>query len=175
MKSTRSRAERRNARREARRREAAAADLGRRASPEGPPAERPGPENELRETPMSVTAPERNGTGKEAQTETLEHRFEEVIAAHPAPAKPAEAAPADAEPAGKRNGVGHHHPGPSVLALFCYENPETPIGQYVAQVARALARRHTTVHLFTRRPFELGVPGAYDHAVGECPERDLME
>ncbi|HXG11566.1 MAG TPA: glycosyltransferase family 4 protein [Gemmataceae bacterium] len=124
---------------------------------------------------MTLTTTHRNGTGQEAETLTVEHRFEEVIAALPAPVRRAGPVPApDVSEGPGRNGKGPHRPGPLVLALFCYENPETPVGQYAIRLARALAKRQTSVHLFTRRPFEPGTAGVYVHAVGEPAADGLL-
>src|SRR6185437_10260981 len=54
------------------------------------------------------------------------------------------------------------------LAVFCWENPDTAIGQSVARTVAALARRQAVVHLFSRQAYELNVPGLHEHPVGEC-------
>ncbi len=61
-----------------------------------------------------------------------------------------------------------------VLAAFCWENPDTPVGQSVLQTAAALARRRTTVHLFGRVAVPLNVPGLHVHAVGDSDGDDLL-
>jgi glycosyltransferase involved in cell wall biosynthesis len=60
------------------------------------------------------------------------------------------------------------------LALFCYEGPDGPVGRWVSNVAAALARHQTPVHLFTRQPFGLEMPGVTAHAVGASDEGDLF-
>ncbi|HTU89820.1 MAG TPA: glycosyltransferase family 4 protein [Gemmataceae bacterium] len=61
-----------------------------------------------------------------------------------------------------------------VLAAFCWEHPDTPVGQSVLQTVAALARRHTTVHLFGRVSVPLDVPGLHVHAVGDSEGDDLL-
>jgi glycosyltransferase involved in cell wall biosynthesis len=124
---------------------------------------------------MTRTTTRRNGTGKNSP---VEHRFEDVLAVVAAPGKITNLpllpeAPLAAAP--QRNGKSPDHAPALTVALFCYEYPESPVGQYAGNVARALARRHAAVHLFARRPFELGVPGAHDHAVGECAGGNIIE
>ncbi|MGH7168759.1 MAG: glycosyltransferase family 4 protein [Gemmataceae bacterium] len=60
------------------------------------------------------------------------------------------------------------------LAVFCWEDHETPIGQSVLQTAAALARRRTTVHLFTRFPIPLTISGLHNHAVGDVEGDDFF-
>jgi glycosyltransferase involved in cell wall biosynthesis len=60
------------------------------------------------------------------------------------------------------------------LAVFCFEGPETAIGQTVANTVDALARRKTRVHLFTRQPFGLDLPDLLAHPVGDCPGADYF-
>lgn len=76
---------------------------------------------------------------------------------------PARAVLRPAEPASKRT-----------LALFCYEAPDSFIGQHVARLAAALARR-STVHLFARHNFELPVLGLTMHRLGDCAGPGLIE
>jgi glycosyltransferase involved in cell wall biosynthesis len=61
-----------------------------------------------------------------------------------------------------------------VLAMFCWEHPDTAVGQSVIQTAAALARRRTTVHLFGRFPAPLNVPYLHDHPVGDAEGDDLL-
>jgi glycogen(starch) synthase len=61
-----------------------------------------------------------------------------------------------------------------VLAVFCWEQPDTPIGQAVCQTVTALVRRQTVVHLFSRFPIPLTVPGLHNHPVGEIEGDDLF-
>jgi phosphatidylinositol alpha-1,6-mannosyltransferase len=61
------------------------------------------------------------------------------------------------------------------LAVFCFEGPETAIGQSVANTVAALARRQTRVHLFSRQPFGLDLPHLHAHPVGECEGAGLFE
>ena len=52
-----------------------------------------------------------------------------------------------------------------VLALFCFEDPEGVVGQYLATIASAIARWQIAVHVFSRRSFALDDPAIYCHAV----------
>jgi glycosyltransferase involved in cell wall biosynthesis len=72
------------------------------------------------------------------------------------------------------NGTGTYAKARRTLAVFCYEEPDSALGRHVAQTAAALARRQTTVHLFTRHPAEALTPGVTVHAVGDGPGDDLV-
>jgi len=65
---------------------------------------------------------------------------------------------------------GQNEPSPSstrqVYAMFCFENPDTAVGQSVATLAQAMAKLETPVHIFARKPFDLAVPGIYMHELG---------
>jgi glycosyltransferase involved in cell wall biosynthesis len=61
-----------------------------------------------------------------------------------------------------------------VVALFCYEEAGSGVGQFVGRLAGALARRRIAVHVFARHAFDLGT-GVAVHAVGECSGADLPE
>jgi glycosyltransferase involved in cell wall biosynthesis len=64
------------------------------------------------------------------------------------------------------------------LAVFCYAEAESPLGELVAQTVTTLARRQNPVHLFTRHDFGLALPGVSLYPVGECDvgeEGDLLE
>jgi glycosyltransferase involved in cell wall biosynthesis len=69
---------------------------------------------------------------------------------------------------------GKHHPEMRTLALFCFEVPESPVGQHVANLAAALAHRQLTVHLFTPHASVFDVAGVHVHAVGGADEGDLL-
>ncbi|MHB1421880.1 MAG: glycosyltransferase family 4 protein [Gemmataceae bacterium] len=60
------------------------------------------------------------------------------------------------------------------LALFCWEHPDTLVGQSVIQTVAALVHRGTTVHLFGRFPAGLQLPGLHDHPVGDTEGNDLL-
>src|SRR5271166_5699397 len=64
--------------------------------------------------------------------------------------------------------------GGPALAVFCYEDPDSFVGQYVSWVAGLVAARGTPVHVFGRRPFAEGAPGVHNHAVGDCGGDDLL-
>jgi glycosyltransferase involved in cell wall biosynthesis len=82
-----------------------------------------------------------------------------LAAAEAARAARQEDAPADERPA---------------LAVFCYAEPDSLIGRHTGQTVAALARRHISVHLFSRFDFTLGVAGVTDYTVGEC-SGDLLD
>jgi glycosyltransferase involved in cell wall biosynthesis len=73
-----------------------------------------------------------------------------------------------------RNGAAKHASGPKVLAMFCFEEWEGALGQYVGQVAAALGRRQRPVHLFTRSEHPQPIPGVEIHAVGNCEAGNLL-
>jgi glycosyltransferase involved in cell wall biosynthesis len=52
-------------------------------------------------------------------------------------------------------------------AMFCFEDPNSAVGQSVAMLARAIATLQTPVHIYAREEFDLGIPGVYMHALGE--------
>jgi glycosyltransferase involved in cell wall biosynthesis len=64
--------------------------------------------------------------------------------------------------------------GGPALAVFCYEDPDSLVGQYVSWAAGLVAARGIPVHLFGRRPFAEGAPGVHNHAVGDCGGDDLL-
>jgi glycosyltransferase involved in cell wall biosynthesis len=60
------------------------------------------------------------------------------------------------------------------LAVFCWEDPDTPVGESVSQTVAALARRKTFVHLFARTRFNLDLPHLRLHPIGDCEGSDLF-
>src|SRR5271166_2582960 len=64
--------------------------------------------------------------------------------------------------------------GGPALAVFCYEDPDGFVGQYVSWVAGLVAARGIPVHVFGRRPFAEGAPGVHNHAVGDCDGDDVL-
>src|SRR5271166_5328859 len=90
-------------------------------------------------------------------------------------------APAQAHPI--RLGEYPHAPDPAdttdrpeggpALAVFCYEDPDGFVGQYVSWAAGLVAARGTPVHLFGRRPFAEGTPGVHNYPVGDCGDDPL--
>jgi glycosyltransferase involved in cell wall biosynthesis len=60
------------------------------------------------------------------------------------------------------------------LSLFCYEDADTFVGRYMANLAGALARRDLAIHLFTRTEFP-GIEGVERHTVGTGTEEGLLE
>jgi glycosyltransferase involved in cell wall biosynthesis len=83
-------------------------------------------------------------------------------------AEAASARPRKGEPASSQ-------PARSPLALFCYEPPEGPLGQYVSKLVDALSRRGTPVHLFTRLPFPIDCTGVKVHVVGPAKVTDPLD
>ena len=74
--------------------------------------------------------------------------------------------PADADQSSRRE--------QRVLAMFCYEDPESVVGQFAMTTALALAKREIQVHIFSRRPFGGSSEGIKVHPVGSCDEGDLI-
>src|SRR5271166_5863066 len=62
----------------------------------------------------------------------------------------------------------------AVFAAFCYEDPDSFIGQYVSQTVADLAENGTTVYLFARRHFPGDELGIRTHAVGECAGEGIL-
>jgi glycosyltransferase involved in cell wall biosynthesis len=61
-----------------------------------------------------------------------------------------------------------------VLAVFCYEAPDSAIGRHAANTINALARRQIAVHLFARDDFDSVVHDVCVHPVGACDEGTLI-
>ncbi|MBN2475186.1 MAG: glycosyltransferase family 4 protein [Pirellulales bacterium] len=61
-----------------------------------------------------------------------------------------------------------------VLAMFCFEGPDTAVGRFVRKTARELAALRIPVHIFSRQSFEMESPGVQLHPVGACTEPDLL-
>jgi glycosyltransferase involved in cell wall biosynthesis len=68
--------------------------------------------------------------------------------------------------------VPHHDERPT-LAVFCYEAPDSTVGECLAKTLVALTRRQVPVHLFARHAFELEAPGVQVHQVGDGDGDDL--
>ena len=62
-----------------------------------------------------------------------------------------------------------------VLAMFCYEGPDSTVGRFVTKAARALGGRQVPVHIFSRQDFELASPGVHVHPVGTSSRGGLIE
>jgi glycosyltransferase involved in cell wall biosynthesis len=71
------------------------------------------------------------------------------------------------------NGDAPHPDERPTLAAFCYEAPDSIVGQCLAQTLTTLARRPVPIHLFARHAFELTAPGIQVHAIGDCEGEDL--
>lgn len=61
-----------------------------------------------------------------------------------------------------------------VLAVFCWEHSDSPVGQSVLETVEALAHRGNTVHLFSRHPAPSNIPNLHDHPVGDIESDDLL-
>src|SRR3954471_5891213 len=112
----------------------------------------------------------RNGTTGDAETETVEKGRRDILdraRKHRGKVKhqgrPRLTTPTPAADAGR---------DAPTLALFCYEEPGSAVGHFVANLAGAVARRKVPVHVFARRPFDAAA-GVTVHAVGEGTEADL--
>jgi glycosyltransferase involved in cell wall biosynthesis len=60
------------------------------------------------------------------------------------------------------------------LAIFCYENPDSPVGNYLGHLASALAAQQVPLHIFCRSEFAVNSAGVTVHAVGDSSEGDLI-
>jgi glycosyltransferase involved in cell wall biosynthesis len=87
------------------------------------------------------------------------------------PKRKTKAVPASRPGTPAPNSAEHARPA---VAVFCWENPDTPVGRAVARTLAALARRKTLVHLFASVPFGLDFPDLREHAVGEGEGDDLF-
>jgi glycosyltransferase involved in cell wall biosynthesis len=83
------------------------------------------------------------------------------------------ARPVSSSPAGASAAKTTEETRPA-LAVFCWEHPDTPIGKSVAETVAALGRRKQVVHLFSRQPFGIDVPGVHAHPVGESGAADFL-
>jgi glycosyltransferase involved in cell wall biosynthesis len=113
----------------------------------------------------------RNGTVGAADSETVEKGRREILEqarSQKLKVKPQGRPRLDVPPTPTAEG-GEQAPA---LALFCFEEPESAVGRFVANLAGALARRKLGVHVFTRRAFE-AAPAVSVHTVGDGPEGDL--
>jgi glycosyltransferase involved in cell wall biosynthesis len=77
-------------------------------------------------------------------------------------------------PAGDANGNETPADDRPALAVFCFEDPESVVGRFMAHVSRALARRQVAVHAFVRRGFAAEGTGLHLHELGACGEGDLL-
>ncbi len=68
---------------------------------------------------------------------------------------------------------GHKDTRP-ILAIFCYEEPDSLIGRFVTNLALGLTQREVAVHVFSPRDFALDSEGIGSHALGECAGNDLI-
>jgi glycosyltransferase involved in cell wall biosynthesis len=73
------------------------------------------------------------------------------------------------------DGAGLRRDNRHALAVFCYAEPASTLGEYVNQTVMALAQRQTPVHLFSRHDFGLTLPGVSVYPVGSCRREDLIE
>ena len=62
-----------------------------------------------------------------------------------------------------------------IVAMFCYEGPESAVGQFVAKTALALANRKTEVHLFAQKAFDLDLPGVDVHPVATSDNKEDLK
>jgi glycogen(starch) synthase len=64
-------------------------------------------------------------------------------------------------------------PPKPILAIFCFEDADSIVGQFVSRLAPALAQGNLAVHLFARKDFEL--EGVTLHLVGDSQQEDLYD
>src|SRR5271157_6472344 len=130
---------------------------------------------ERNETVVALEDVERNGTvvALELEDEAIDYLADQDTGhdapaqAHPIRLDENLRTPDSADTADRPEG------GPA-LAVFCYEDPDSFVGQYVSWVAGLVAARGTPVHVFGRRPFAEGAPGVHNHAVGDCDGDDVL-
>ena len=60
-----------------------------------------------------------------------------------------------------------------ILAMFCFERADSTVGQFVKKTAAAMAEQGISVHIFSRRAFEIEIPNVHDHPVGTCKAEDM--
>lgn len=116
-----------------------------------------GPENGHQiENGVAPSAPATNGNGTHVKKR---HKRRARHTASPRITTPAAQTAADCRP---------------ILAVFCWENPDTLVGESVSRTIEALARRKTLVHLFARSLFNLDFPHLHQHPIGDCEEGDFF-
>jgi glycosyltransferase involved in cell wall biosynthesis len=59
-------------------------------------------------------------------------------------------------------------------AIFCFEEPQSPVGQFAASAARILSSRGYAVLLFSRASLDVDLPGVVSHAIGDVESDDLV-
>jgi len=141
-------------------------------------------EREGGESPLSPSEKQsdRNGTTGEAHeldAPPVSAPVAETASLKTAPAEPVRKLPeprasvahkAEKARAKKAAAVPETPPAPKpalpLLALFCYEEPGSSVGQYLSKLVQALAKRQTRVHLFSRAPFDFEQPEVTVTAVG---------
>ena len=66
--------------------------------------------------------------------------------------------------------------GRPVLAVFCFEEPDSIVGRFVTGLVSALCKHEVAVHLFSRGDFELVPANVFTYVLGECQadDRDLI-
>jgi glycosyltransferase involved in cell wall biosynthesis len=96
----------------------------------------------------------------------------------PVAVKPAVVEPARVEAPVKRPMVVETVPktaaGASILAVFCFDEPNGSIASYLANYAGVLATHDIAVHVFTRKPISISATGVRVHPVGPETSGDLM-
>jgi glycosyltransferase involved in cell wall biosynthesis len=73
------------------------------------------------------------------------------------------------------NGDGPREGEQPVLALFCYEEPDTDVTRFLAQMATGLVGRGVVLHIYARKAFTLDAPGAVIRVLGDGNEGGLLE
>jgi glycosyltransferase involved in cell wall biosynthesis len=119
------------------------------------------PVSELTVTRSRHAVQPSNGYKTNGETTALALRFREnKKTEEPKPAEETAVKPAEPEAA-----PSPATPPKAPIALFCYEGPETQVGDHVARLAAALGKRHRDVHLFSRVRFAKQ-DGVTVHATG---------
>jgi glycosyltransferase involved in cell wall biosynthesis len=123
---------------------------------------------------MFLNTENRNGNGNGTGTETEAPDARAAVLERALANGKVEEGPREELPPPGLNGDGPREDGRPALAVFCYEGPDSPVGRFVANLAAALARRGTPVHLFVRRGPELAATGVSVHVLGES-DGELLE
>jgi glycosyltransferase involved in cell wall biosynthesis len=107
---------------------------------------------------------------KNAEAVVQTTRLEQPEARQPEPSQPEKRQP---EPPVRAEKLPEPDSKPS-MSLFCYEEADSAVGRYLANLAGALARRDLAVHLFSRVEFP-AIEGVERHTVGVTEEGTILE
>ncbi|HYF51081.1 MAG TPA: glycosyltransferase family 4 protein [Planctomycetota bacterium] len=63
----------------------------------------------------------------------------------------------------------------NTVALICYEDPGSPIAAFAARAAEGLAARGHSIHIFARKPLQVGHDKVRTHELGDPHQENLVE